>query len=312
MEQRLNCSILYTYFLHITFFIQSYYFSVWRYFPTEFTIQQKLGFISFPLSFLSLALGTIAWHFHHREIVLNNLRFVQKVKVSPFFLFIILKKVWVLANLFNTLRLLNYHEFIILPFLLVILAQIVLHLYMGYSLKRTCLGSLANVITLWSPTHEETQMETTLIFYEYETILSSTIHLTLSVVTLLLEVCHLETISNGTWIGLKLVCLSLATSQLYARLFQATLFPPIERNDTDIKTTEAIPLAELIQSGEPFLPTDAMAKPACLQKSTNTVMTGQEKIKDLKWIIMLFLVSLLSFFSLMTMEVIKLDGENYL
>ena len=69
---------------------------------------------------------------------------------------------------------------------------------------------------------------------------------------------------------------------------------------------------ELIQSGEPFLPTDANPKPACLQKSTTTVVTGQEKIKDLKWIIMLFLVSLLSFFSLMTMEVIKLDGENYL
>ena len=138
-------------------------FSVWRYQDTTFTIQQMLGFMSYPISFITLALGTVSWHFHVREVVLDNLGIMDKVKVAPFFLSIIVSKVFVLANAIENLRLsmadcrgCNWHLHAICLLLLIVATQMILHLKMKYSTRRSIFGSLANVITLWRPSHKET------------------------------------------------------------------------------------------------------------------------------------------------------------
>ena len=119
--------------------------------------------MSFPISFITLALGTISWHFHVREVVLDNLGIMDKVKVAPFFLSIIVSKVFVLANTFENLRLsmadcsgCNWHLHAICLLLLIVAIQMTLHLKMKYSTRRSIFGSLANVITLWLPSHMET------------------------------------------------------------------------------------------------------------------------------------------------------------
>ena len=58
----------------------------------EFTTVQIIASMSYPLSFVSLLLGTISWHFHNKEVVLDTLKWSQKLKVVPFFLVIIVQK----------------------------------------------------------------------------------------------------------------------------------------------------------------------------------------------------------------------------
>ena len=58
----------------------------------EFTTVQIIASMSYPLSFVSLLLGTISWHFHNKEVVLDTLKLSEKLKVVPFFLVIIVQK----------------------------------------------------------------------------------------------------------------------------------------------------------------------------------------------------------------------------
>ena len=58
----------------------------------EFTTVQIIASMSYPLSFVSLLLGTISWHFHNKEVVLDTLKLCQKLKVVPFFLVMIVQK----------------------------------------------------------------------------------------------------------------------------------------------------------------------------------------------------------------------------
>ena len=164
--------------------------SVWKYQPTQFTLIQQLGFLSFPISFLTLALGTLTWHFHEREIVLDNLKISEKIKSIPFFVAIITSKVWVMALFIDTLRLVlrdsemwMYVAISTLVFL-IIGFQLGLHLMMKFTTGRSVVGSLANLITLWRPSHDVEQEQKCLLFYRRETIMSS-------IVTTLLAVSNL-------------------------------------------------------------------------------------------------------------------------
>ena len=125
----------------------------------KFSNIQIIGSLSYPISFMSLLLGTLSWHFHVREVVLDNLTWKQKIKVVPFFFLIVVKKVWIMANLVNTLALVvevNIESIVILnvvkalPFLTVISLQLVLHLGMGFSIKVALLGCIANLTTSWT------------------------------------------------------------------------------------------------------------------------------------------------------------------
>ena len=69
----------------------------------EFSYLQIIGAASFPVSFFTLVMGTIVWHFHINEVILDNLRWKRKGQVTPFFFFIIIQKVWVMADLCSKL-----------------------------------------------------------------------------------------------------------------------------------------------------------------------------------------------------------------
>ena len=127
---------------------------------------QKIGSLAYPISFLSLVMGTITWHFHIREVVLENLPITQKAKAGPFFLIIVIQKSWIMADLCFTMTTivwdhteLNWLVYLVkaLPLFLVIICEMVLHLAMPFPLKTATLGSIANFTTLWRPTHDESQ-----------------------------------------------------------------------------------------------------------------------------------------------------------
>ena len=79
-------------------------FAVWGYQTPNYTWIQIFGFLAYPMSIGSLVLGTISWHFHRKETVLETLTIMDRIKVAPFFILVILTKVWVLADTLNTLH----------------------------------------------------------------------------------------------------------------------------------------------------------------------------------------------------------------
>ena len=117
------------------------------------------------LWYSSFGLGTLSWHFFVKETVLRSLTICERLKVIPFFLIIILTKVWVMADLTITLHTFSYAMMV--PIAAVAVIQFFLHQRMKFSLNASCLGSLANMVTIWRPTHDEAEREKTLRFYKY-------------------------------------------------------------------------------------------------------------------------------------------------
>ena len=127
---------------------------------------QIIGFVAFPISFLSLVLGTMSWHFHLKETVFETLTLLDRIKVAPFFLCIIVSKVWVMSDFLNTLRLVLQinvdiqsiiHISLMMTIFLLIGIQIFLHKLAKFKFAESWLGSMANLVTLWRPTHDESK-----------------------------------------------------------------------------------------------------------------------------------------------------------
>ena len=198
-------------------------------------------------------MGTITWHFHVREVILDNLSMKQKAKAGPFFLIIVIQKSWVLADLCSTMELIEIRWLVYLakalPLLLVIICELVLHLAMAFPLKTATLGSIANLTTLWRPTHDESQNEKCQGFYKSETLLSSLLYLVFSLQSLTLSYALGKREDNWFWphvfsIGLSFA--SLLVSQLYLAYCHEALFPTDVPVDPaickDILTTQIEPL----------------------------------------------------------------------
>ena len=182
-------------------------------------------------------MGTITWHFHVREVILDNLPIKQKAKAGPFFLTMGIQKSWVLAELCSTMTpivLENLETFWLvylakaLPLFLVILCELVLHTAMSFSLKTATLGSIANLTTLWRPTHDENQNDKCRRFYKHETIMSSLLYLIFSILSLTLNYTLGKQEENWFWphiLSIGLSCVSLLVSQLYLVYCPEALFP---------------------------------------------------------------------------------------
>ena len=109
------------------------------------------------------------------------------------------------------------------PYLIMVGLQLVLHLTMSFSVKSAVLGSIANLTTLWRPTHNELHNKKTLRFYRYNTLLSSVIHIFEAFICLLLD----HTVGEGTcWsslVALALGCISFFVSQVYVYCLKDSL-----------------------------------------------------------------------------------------
>ena len=220
---------------------------------------QKIGSLAYPISFLSLVMGTITWHFHIREVVLENLPITQKAKAGPFFLIIVIQKSWVMADLCSTMTMIvlentDIHWLVYLakalPLFLVITCEMVLHLAMPFPLKTATLGSIANITTLWRPTHDESQNDKCRRFYKHETILSSLLYLIFSLLSLTLNYTLGKQEENWFWphiLSVGLSCVSLLLSQLCLVYCPEALFP------RDIEVDPAICKDILTMRTEPLL-----------------------------------------------------------
>ena len=98
---------------------------------------------------------------------------------------------------------------------------------MRISVRRSCLGSLANIITLWHrPSHKDTRVEEQkcLLFYQRgETILSSITSIFMAVVNLGIKAFQPKPIGWSDWTALGFVLVCLLTSQLYTQLCHCSL-----------------------------------------------------------------------------------------
>ena len=251
----------------------------------KFSNIQIIGSLSYPISFISLLLGTISWHFHVREVVLDNLTWKQKFKVVPFFFLIVVKKVWIMANLVNTLALVveaNIESIVIinvvkaLPFLTVISLQLVLHLGMGFSIKAALLGCIANLTTSWRPTHVESQNQKSLQFYKIETLLSFILYTVFALINLILnELFNFSTdgIKWKSWTPLVLSCSSFIVTQIYTFKCSKSLYPDFMINQENWSQIRTLATSMVMASfGEEKSSGHSITKPADSQECKNPTL----------------------------------------
>ena len=252
-------------------------------------------------------MGTITWHFHVREVILDNLPMKQKAKVGPFFLIIVIQKSWVLADLCSTMELIEIRWLVYLakalPLLLVIICELVLHLAMAFPLKTAALGSIANLTTLWRPTHDESQNEKCLRFYKYESILSSLLNLFFSLLSLTLNYAMGKREDYWFWphtLAIGLACTNLLVSQLYLAYCHEALFPTDIAVDPaickDILTTRKEPLVKITnqtqansknsigqeQEGQAIESTDSTATESIPMTKLPLARATRERNKEMK------------------------------
>ena len=166
---------------------------------------------------------------------MDSLSFAQKVKVAPFFSCIVLQKVWVMADLCQTLTkiaedssvLVLTHMAMLLPVLTVVSIQLTLHLAMRFSMREAILGSVANLTTLWRPTHNESLRNQAFLFYKYETLISSILYTEFSAISLTLNytVVQINGIPWASWTSLGVALTCLIMSQLYIGYGKEVLYP---------------------------------------------------------------------------------------
>ena len=230
-------------------------------------------------------MGTISWHFHVREVILDNLPMKQKAKAGPFFLIIVIQKSWILADLCSTMELIvldntKQHWLVYLakafPLLLAIICEMVLHLAMHFPLKTATLGSIANLTTIWRPTHDESQNDKCQRFYKYETLLSSLLYFFFSLLSLILNYNLGKREDNWFWphiLSIGLSCASLLVSQLYLAYCHEALFP------TDVPVDPPICKDILTTQIEPLLGvTNQTEQEGQARENTNTT-TARESIQ---------------------------------
>ena len=241
---------------------------------------QKIASLAYPISFLSLVMGTITWHFHVREVILDNLSMKQKAKAGAFFLTIVFQKSWVLADLCSTMGStfldnteINWLVYLskALPLFLVIICEMALYLAMSFPLKTAILGSIANLTTLWRPTHDESKNDKCRRFYKYETILSSLLFFFFSLLSLILNYTMGKKEDNWFWphtLAIGLSCTSLLVSQLYLAYCHEALFP------TDIAVDPSICKDILTTRREPVLKITNQSQ-TCSNNSIRQEQDGQ-------------------------------------
>ena len=207
--------------------------------------------MSYPVSFISVLLGTITWHFHSKDIQ-NNLTFTEQRRVVPFFLIIILTKSWVMAELCQTISIATtdwakvwFYSTVALLFLLLITAQLILHVKMKYSIVESLFGSLANLVSLARPTHDESQNQTTLRFYRIETLISSITYTLLSILNVVMKTSFLPQEDHHWtfWTGIGFALMNSVVTQLYLYCWPGVLFsdyhiPPGIQSDIPMLTIE--------------------------------------------------------------------------
>ena len=69
----------------------------WDYVVTELTFPQMISLISFPISFVSLMMGSMAHHFYERELR-DDVTLKDRAFVAPYYLVTCTTKVWVLCK----------------------------------------------------------------------------------------------------------------------------------------------------------------------------------------------------------------------
>ena len=111
-------------------------------------------------------------------------------------------------------------------FLLLITAQLILHVKMKYSIVESLFGSLANLVSLARPTHDESQNQTTLRFYRIETLISSIAYTLLSILNVVMKTTFLphEDHHWTFWTGIGFALLNLVVTQLYLYCWPYVLF----------------------------------------------------------------------------------------
>ena len=173
----------------------------------------------------------------------------ERLQVSPFFVTIIVAKIWVMADTSNTLHWateINIKEsgkdpnqlgllFVTLsPLIIAITIQLFLHLKTGFSFKQSCLGSMANMVSIGRPTLDQSQNKLVSNLYYRETIVTSIYYLLLPLICLFLKY-RSPSENYRTWTSFTALALSVfyvVITQVYTNYFSKTIFlEEVTRNE---------------------------------------------------------------------------------
>ena len=156
---------------------------------------------------------------------------------------------------------------------------------MRISVRRSCLGSLANIITLWHrPSHKDTREEEQkcLLFYQRETILSSITSIFMAVVNLGIKASQPKPIGWSDWTALGFVLVCLLTSQLYTQLCHCSLLFNLNPETTENITLTSMPTTEdtdVNPTGDPVDSTHQITDPATRTNVQSEDASGSEDVK---------------------------------
>ena len=234
----------------------------------NFTTLQILGSLAWPVSFITMVLTCISWHYHHKEVQ-GSLSWGTKLKVMPFFFVSVCMKVWVLALTSHACK---GSAWSATPVMLIIVYQVILHKTIGFASKDVVSGAVHNLSGLGRPTVDTLQSTKVCRFYNVETVASSLVYMAMAVALLVLfHFDILQAQQNGMWYACAAIALTvvhLVVTQIYLRLCNQLLFP--DDQDIDQTQTSGFELTNLTtkQQGTLTIAEDDKAKSRQLTKWT--------------------------------------------
>ena len=132
------------------------------------TMMQYLGLAAYPMSIASLAMGSLTYQKIKDELN-NNLGFMAKAHVAPFFLVVSFTKIWTLTEFMT-----NLHEvdvnLTLFPVIAVALIQYVLHLAMKVDWQDSFFCTIGNLSSLRRP---ENNQKVSLRLFKFESLISA-------------------------------------------------------------------------------------------------------------------------------------------
>ena len=206
---------------------------------------QIVSSVACPLSILSSFSTCVTWHFFE-QAKKHDLSFFTQIKVAPFFMPIIITKLWVLSRFSAQVNAMGY------PYLITVAPSLLFLIYQfGLFTASFCVRdsafahALSNMTSLRRPSHDPSQVGKVIGFYRLETVTSSLICLSWAIFSKVLshsnpdEMVLSSHYPNFSWIGITLTCASFLLTQLYLRTESGIklLFPEgINENDNDQTT----------------------------------------------------------------------------
>ena len=215
------------------------------------TSMQWISLAAFPMSFLSLTMGSMCQQQLDKELK-NEFGIAAKLKVFPFFLVVCITKVWVITDSMVAVSLVNPY-LASLPLLAIFVMQMALHVKIGVKWKESIYSSMGNLSSMRRPEAKEEQCNR---LYQMETVASILVYSCLIATIFAMQYCGLWRATRSVEkaspiIGSCMLVVYIVVSQCYLRInaLSKTLFMDFQQHSATPKEKDPIELDTLCPQG---------------------------------------------------------------